>query len=772
MKLFDNIKLLTKIQVYISILFTIMFLVSGAFLYFVRKNQIKNDTEQRVDSQLDELEDVINIYQKRDKDILNQAAAFAENKINEYSDIEEVEDKDITIKAVEPFTNKPIELVVKEWEVDGFPLLNNYLLVDELSKVTKLEVSIYQKSDKGYVNVSTSILSRSKERQTGDIILNSSPIVKAIEQGTQYIGRIYHGNAWYLTSYKPILVDNKIKGFYYLGIRERIGRALQGIFEGRKFLKSGYPFVMSKNGILLIHPNKQNEDYSETIIYKKLTDSKSIRNTIEYRWPDNKNGEIWVTHAKFHPDSQSYICITFPKKELYRELLIYSLYGLIGFVLFFILLQFVFSLSNKALRRRLKRLRLTLTHLAEGQDASLIHLSGEKEFNLLADKINVISSRLGELAKFANGLVEDNFSQTYPKSFINDSIGEALIKINDKLNEAMYNEHIRQKEDKLRIWESEGLSKFVNILQRNRENLEELCYELISSLVEYLNADLGALFFINSDKLDDIYLEQMATYAFEQKRLINKKIYPDQGLIGRIFNEKETIYLTEIPEGYINITSGLGESPPKNLLIVPLLINREVYGAIEIASFNIIKGYQIEFIEKIGENIASTINNVLVNNKTKLLLEQSREQSELLSNQEEEMRRNLVELKNIQKESDANLYAQRDLFKSLEHILMLVELSPNGEILSVNERVLEFFAMSRNSLVGKHYSDYSNFVPVDEYKNLITSWNKIENNEEVQTELKVKSGKGKMVNVMVNMVPEFEKDQIQKIVILGIELKS
>ena len=398
-------------------------------------------------------------------------------------------------------------------------------------------------------------------------------------------------------------------------------------------------------------------------------------------------------------------------------------------------------------------------------------MTGEKEFHHLGEKVNHISERFNDLAEFANGLADDNFSQVYPKSFINDKIGEALIQINDKLNEAMYNENIRKKEDKLRDWESEGLSKFVNILQRNRENLEELCYDLISNLVEYLNADLGALFFINTDNPEDIYFEQMATYAFEQRKLIQKKIYPEQGLIGRIFNEKETIYLSEVPKGYISIKSGLGEGDPKNLLIVPLLINKEVYGAIEIASFNLIKGFQIEFIEKIGENIASTINNVLVNSKTKELLQQSRKQSELLSSQEEEMRRNILELQNIQKDTDTSIYAQRDLFKSIDDIVLIIEMRADGEILFVNDQVPNFFAMAKQDLEGEHYSDYSNYVPVDEYKNLIVSWENIEKGKNIQTDLKVKSGKGTMVNVLVSMIPKMKDNKLERIILMGVELK-
>jgi len=772
MGLFKNIGILTKIQLLISILFTSMFLITGAFLYIEQKNSITKDVQVKMERELNELSSLINVYIKRDKDILNLALALAEYRIYEYSDIEEVEGTDIEIKAVDPYTNLPLELKIKKWEVDGSSLSNNFLLVDKINKLTNVDVSIYQKSDKGYVNVSTSLLNLSGERMLGDIILNSSQIIKTIEQGNQFSGRVFQRSAWYLASYRPIYIDGKIKGMYYLGIKERIGRALQDIFVARKYFDTGFPFLITQQGSLLIHPDKQGEDLSSTKLYKELITNGNEGKTMSYKWPENNNGKWHFLHYKFHQETQSYICISYPKKEVYKDLSYKMLYLSIGFVVFFILLQVVFYITHYSLKEKLRSLRLALNILSKGQNPAELKIAGEKEFVELSDRVNQITLRFKDLTNFANGLANDNYSQKYPTTFINDEFGEALIRINDKLNDAMYNEHIRVKEEKLRLWESEGLTKFVNILQRNRDNLDELCYDIIINLVQYLNANLGALFFINSDNVNDIYFEQMATYAFDQKKLINKKIYPEQGLIGRIFNEKQTIYLTEIPDGYINISSGLGESTPKNLLIVPLLINKEVYGAVEIASFNIIKGYQIEFIEKIGENIASTINNVLVNNKTKELLKQSRAQSELLSMQEEEMRRNLAELKNIQKESDAGLYEKREVYKSIEQILLLVEIDQTGVILSVNDQVPSFFAMEKSNLIGKHFSDYSYFIPVDEYKSLITNWEILKKGSKIQQEIKVKSGIGKMTNVLVTMIPELEKEQLSKIIIMGVEITT
>ena len=85
-----------------------------------------------------------------------------------------------------------------------------------------------------------------------------------------------------------------------------------------------------------------------------------------------------------------------------------------------------------------------------------------------------------------------------------------------------------------------------------------------------------------------------------------------------------------MPENYVKITSGVGEALPRHLVIVPLKITEDVYGIIEIASFGPIQKYQIEFLEKLGESIASTIKNVKINESIEQLLENAQEQSEEL----------------------------------------------------------------------------------------------------------------------------------------------
>ena len=205
-----------------------------------------------------------------------------------------------------------------------------------------------------------------------------------------------------------------------------------------------------------------------------------------------------------------------------------------------------------------------------------------------------------------------------------------------------------QEAEEKRRWAAEGLAQATRIL-REYDDIAQLYDKLIAYIIHYIEANQGGIFIVNGEG-EDMHLELKACYAYERKKHLEKRIEIGEGLIGQTYLEKEHIYMTEIPESYVNITSGLGKAPPRNLLILPLIANETIEGIIELASFNQMEEHVIQFMNTLGESIASTIRNVRINQKTKELLEESQQQTEEMRAQEEEMRQNMEELNATQEE--------------------------------------------------------------------------------------------------------------------------
>ena len=258
---------------------------------------------------------------------------------------------------------------------------------------------------------------------------------------------------------------------------------------------------------------------------------------------------------------------------------------------------------------------------------------------------------LKAISGFALEIGRGNYTSDFTPLSENDVLGNSLLRMRDDLNAAAIEESKRKEEDQQRNWATVGIAKFSEILRQDNDKLDMLSYLIISNLVKYLDANQGGIFLFNDTDDASPFAELVSCYAFNRKKHLEKRVAIGEGLVGRCILEKATIYLTDIPGEYIKITSGMGESNPRNLVLVPLMMNDEVFGVIEIASFKELHKYQTEFIEKIAESIAATLKAVKINTRTSKLLEQSRIQAEELAAQEEEMRQNMEELRATQEQS-------------------------------------------------------------------------------------------------------------------------
>ncbi|MEM1135218.1 MAG: GAF domain-containing protein, partial [Bacteroidota bacterium] len=226
------------------------------------------------------------------------------------------------------------------------------------------------------------------------------------------------------------------------------------------------------------------------------------------------------------------------------------------------------------------------------------------------------------------------------------------------------NKNIEQQQ----IWVTEGVRDIAKIL-RSDDNSQEIYDRILSNIVVYIGANQGALYIIDqkSDKntQETATIKMASCYAYNRKKFIEQTFEPGEGLLGQCYYDKSIMLLTEIPEDYVDITSGLGQATPKCLVIVPLKLNDDIAGFLEIASFNIISEFQLKFLERVSENIASSIINNRTKDKTALLLSRAQEQTEMMRAQEEEMRYHFEELQATQSDMSK---MQDELTSVKEHL--------------------------------------------------------------------------------------------------------
>ena len=207
-----------------------------------------------------------------------------------------------------------------------------------------------------------------------------------------------------------------------------------------------------------------------------------------------------------------------------------------------------------------------------------------------------------------------------------------------------------QEKEQQQNWINSGIAQINDILSDNKNDFKALSDKVLSKLVKYVNAHFGVLYMLNnSNQNEPPFLELISDYGCSSDVKANKsQIHITTGMLGAAFTENRLMIVNDIPTNYIKIESGLGEAQPTSLLIVPLSVDENVFGIIEIAGFNTFSDLEIDFIKRIALNIANILNNIRINENNLVMIQKYKEQEVLMS--EKEMRQNFEELQAMQEE--------------------------------------------------------------------------------------------------------------------------
>lgn len=265
-----------------------------------------------------------------------------------------------------------------------------------------------------------------------------------------------------------------------------------------------------------------------------------------------------------------------------------------------------------------------------------IHFKSHQE--LVENSIRNLQHASEFIEHIANGDYSTEWTAlTEENKAVNEtSLAGRLTKMRDQLKQL-------KREEEMRLWSNEGLTKISETIRNNQGDLKILADEVVRFLTKYMGALQGGLFVLKNDENGE-HLELAACHAYDRKKFMERKINIGVGLVGQTFLEGETTMLTKLPQGYTYITSGMGEATPSCVLIVPMKYNDKIEAIIEIAGLEVFEKHQILFMEKAGEFVASALQAARTTEKMRLLLASSQQQAEEMRATEEELRQNMEEL--------------------------------------------------------------------------------------------------------------------------------
>ena len=560
-----------------------------------------------------------------------------------------------------------------------------------------------------------------------------------------------------------IIVDSLLNGFEY---------AFGDTLNEKVYIVTGQGVVAYSN-----NSNDRGKQLSDVLsaYYREYGIEKYVKQHIPYIEECKVSGSepnvICITPIKLSENKQWTLCVLIPKLSVLGDAKNITLTTILLMIICFVILGSITSLIAKKISKSLKTINAALVDVSDGDIKNNNELveTPMKEINDINESMKSVISGLIRAAEFSEQIGNGNLDTEFTALSANDKLGNALINMRDNLKKADKDAIERKIADEKVNWATSGLAKFGEILHTNIQNINDLSYEILRSLIKYIDVNQGAIYVLDDTKEEPEY-EMTAAIAYDRRKFMQKRFAIGEDLVGRCAYEHKTIYMTDIPKDYIKITSGMGSSTASTLLLVPLVLNDNVFGIIELASFHALEDYKINFVEKLAESIASTISTVKINERTNNLLNQSKIQAEELASKEEEMRQNMEELQATQEEAARRENEANAIMKVINDKMIVVEYDMEGTVTNINSNYAKMLGSTTEQIIGQKSDDGVDLTPEKRAAHY-QMWNQLRHGH-VVTETNHITLNNKDLWIQETYTPVFDQNETApyKVVKVGIDI--
>jgi CheY-like chemotaxis protein/HAMP domain-containing protein/GAF domain-containing protein len=296
----------------------------------------------------------------------------------------------------------------------------------------------------------------------------------------------------------------------------------------------------------------------------------------------------------------------------------------------------------------------------------------------LTENVNAMANSLTDQVRAIKDVAIAVTEGDLTRMIMVDARGE-LDELKRNINQMIVNLRDTTEKNQEQDWLKSNLAKFGRIMQ-GQKDLDSVARLIMSELTPLVGAHHGAFFIRDMDSEDEV-LGLLASYAYKARKSVSNRFQLGEGLVGQSALERKPILLTSVPDDYVQISSGLGEAPPRNIIVLPILFEGEVKAVVELASFHPFNQIHQLFLDQLTESIGVVLNMIQANMRTEELLLQSQKLTQELQSQSQELQTQQEELRR----TNAELEAQANSLRSSEEALK----EQQEELQQVNEELEE-----------------------------------------------------------------------------------
>ena len=321
----------------------------------------------------------------------------------------------------------------------------------------------------------------------------------------------------------------------------------------------------------------------------------------------------------------------------------------------------------------------------------------------LTENVNQLASNLTTqvraIAEVSTAVTQGNLT----RSITVEASGE-VADLSDNINQMIANLRETTRQNEEQDWLKTNLARISGLMQGQRD-LETVSQLIMSELSPAVSAQHGAFFLADHEEEDaDYELRLLASYGYTRRKTVSNRFRPGDGLVGQAALERKPILITDPPDDYIHIASGLGQAHPRNIIVIPVLFEEQVLAVIELASFHQFGEVILQFLDQLTETIGVVLSTLIANLRTEQLLEQSQSQSQELQEQSQALQSQQEELQatneELQEKAELLERQNRDIeIKNREIETARVSLEEKAEQLALSSKYKsEFLANMSHEL--------------------------------------------------------------------------